>query len=273
MKNFITVILSIFITIILILLGISISSKKMITETATLFIQEEITNKIIETTTESNPNINKEEIKEKVNRILTENPKIKNFVDSSFDKFMGILNDEIAIQDINIESEIEDLIKTATPLLNEYGITITPEMKNEIMSYVKTNEANNVINETITEIKTNMPKNIDVMITTFSNLVSMKFKMILIFLIIIFLIIIAFLKKSYYKWTLNLSMPSIIVGVFFISLGFLINKILETEEIIINMNSLKNYGIINLIIGVFLLITYIVLNKVLKKKTIEELQA
>ena len=50
MKNIITALLSIFITLILIVLGLSISAKNLITETATIIIQEEVTNKIIENT-------------------------------------------------------------------------------------------------------------------------------------------------------------------------------------------------------------------------------
>ena len=270
MKNIITALLSIFITLILIVLGLSISAKNVITETATIIIQEEVTNKIIETTIENNNEINKEEIKEKVNKLLNENPKLKNFINDSFDKLIKVLNDETKITDINLENEIENLIESVTPILSEYGVTLTPEMKNEIMSYVKTDEANNVINKAITEIKTSIPKNVDVMIKTFTNLVSIKFKIFLISLIIIFLLIIAFLKKNYYKWTLNLAIPAIIVGIFYTIFSYLIKTLIETEDIVINMNSIKTYGIINLVLGIILIIIFIILNNIFKNKIVEK---
>lgn len=271
MKSILTSLLSIFITLILIVLGISISVKNVITETVTIIIKEEITNKIVETSNEETTKLTNEEIKEKVDEILKKNKEINNFVNSSFDKLMKVLNDEIKINEINFESEVNDLLETITPLLNEYGITITDEMKNEIMSYVKTEEANNFINKTITEIKESLPENMNVMITTFTNLVSMKYKIFLISLIIVFLTIIALIKKSYYSWTINLSIPSIITGIFYTSFTYLINDLIETEEITINMNSLKNYGILNIILGIVLLIIYIVLNKKLKNKQVEEI--
>lgn len=264
MKSFVTVVLTIFITGILVLLGISLSSKSLIIETVNIMIKEEVVNKIIEDNHENNE-LKREEVQEKVNEVMDENPKIKDFVNKYFDKFIDVMNDKIDIKDINLDNEVENLIEESRPILDEYGITITDETKDEIMSFVKSEDTNNNLSETVEEIKTSVPVVVRTTFKGFAMFLSFKFKMLLVSFVIIFLVLIAWLKKSYYKWTINLGVPCSLNGTLFLGLVMLFNKVFELEDITLDISTMNNYGVINLVLGAILLIVYIVLSNVLNK--------
>lgn len=268
MKGFLRGLLTIWITILLIIFGLVLSIKSILIDTADTMIKKEISNNIVsEIKNYENEEISEEVITE-VKDTIENNKEIKKIIDTYFDKALDILVNDSA-EKIDVSNDLNILIDEGEKILNDNGITITEEEKKELLSMVSTDEVNNLVNNTIVEVKENLTSETKIVLDTYKFLTSNTFKLILVSLIIISLLLIALLKRSYYKWLSNFGSSSIVAGLIVGALlPFSISTILssiETEEIVISTSSLNTYGYILIAIGMLSIILNIVISKILSK--------
>lgn len=267
MKKLLIGILTIFITLGFILLGISLNLKSTVTNAATTIIKEEVTSTMT-TYLEENTNGNKEEIKKGVDKVLNSNDTLKKTIDKYYDEIINILSSKEA-KEINVASELETLIDDSEEILKEYGVTISKQDKEKLMEMVSNEEINKTVNDAIKEIKSDMPKEVTEAINILNFISSTPFKVILISVVVLLLVIIALLKKSFYKWLVNFGTSTIVTGLLY---GFLLPNIIDiisknlNENINISLPSMVNYGYIVLILGVIAVILNIILNKIFHKE-------
>lgn len=271
MKKLLIGILTIFITVNFILLGLSINLKGTIVDTVGIIVKENVVENIADYL-EENTSVSKDDAKKSINEILESNNTIKKTVNGYFDKIMDIMNDK-EVTDINIASDIEILINENESTLKKYGINITEEDKKGITSVVSNEEINKKLNESITEFKNSMPSEAKIAIDIFNFVRGTTFKIILVSVIVTFLALIALLKKSPYKWLVNLGIASVLSG---LSVGVLVPSILKfiTESlsneatITISTTHISNYGYIVLSIGLISIILHTVISIITKKKVL-----
>ncbi len=267
MKKLLISLLTIFITIGLILLGISLNLKRTISNVTSTIIKEEVTNTMT-TYLENNTSVDKEEIKKGVDKVLNSNDTLKKTIDNYYDEIINVLGNKDA-KEINVASELETLIDNSEEILKEYGVTISKQDKEKLMEIVSNDEINKTVNEAIKEIKSDMPKEVTEVINILNFISGTTFKIILISVIILFLVVIALLKKSTYKWLINFGIASIITGLLY---SFVLPNLMDiitkslNDNISISLSSMVNYGYIVLILGVIAVILNIVLNKIFNKE-------
>ncbi len=271
MKKFLIGLFMIIMTLAFIALGISFTIEKTITENIGEIVKEEVTNEIVDKVSK-NTNVDKEEIKKEITKVVEENATIKKVLDESLDKAMDILNGK-EMEDLDFSNELEELIDSSEGVLKEYGITITKEQKEELLEVVSSEEFNQEFQNTVKEVKEDMPENAKTAIDAFNFIRSTTFKSMLIVGIVVILICIALLKKSYYKWLGSLSKATIVTGIFysaFVSLfvNFINNELASEHNITLSTVSMNYYGYILLGIGVVALIANIVLSKTIRQKEI-----
>lgn len=265
LKSFLIGVFTTLLTLILFVLGISLNLKYTITDTVGVVVKKGITDNIVDTIAE-NSEMDKEEIRTEINKVLEDNPTIKKTVEDCFDKAMDILNGK-DIAELNLQNEIEKVINENESTLKEYGITITEEDKQEILDYVSSEEFNNQFNDSIKDIKNEMPSYAVKIFNIFNLIISQTFRLILICSVIILIILISLLKKSFYKWLPNFSVATIINGILYSTVFVLLEEILKnSEEIKISLSSFKLYGFIMIVLGILSIILNIIFKKIIIKQ-------
>lgn len=266
MKKFLIGILTLIMTIVLIAFGLVINLKSMVVDTIDVVVKKEITNEIVNYI-EDNTDFNKEEVKTSIDKVLNENETIKKTVDSYLDRFMDIMNDK-KVNDIDLSKELESIINDSEPILKEYGITISEKDKKELLETVSSEEINKAFNETITEIKGDMPTEVKMALDIYNFVTSTTFKLILIGGVVVLLIFIALLKKSYYKWLSNFGGSLFISG---IVIGILLPIVLDAllkeigNGVTISSGSFSTYGYISICMGIVAIIINIIIPKIINK--------
>lgn len=271
MKKFLIGILTIFMTLAFIVLGVSLNLEAVVTENIEGFVKEEITTEIVKEVSK-NTNIDKENVKKELTKVIEENDDLKNAIEDSLDKVMDLLSGK-EIKEINLSHELENIIHNSEDVLKNYGITITEEEKKELLDMVSSEEFNKEFQNSIKEVQENLPSNAKVAIDTFQFFRSTTFKSILIGSIVIILIVIALLKNSYYKWLGNLSEATLISGILFgVLMPWLINlvnqELASSGKFVLSLNSICRYGYALIGIGILSLVLKIVLVKLLDKNEV-----
>lgn len=258
-------------TLVLFVLGISLNLKYTITDTVGVVVKEKITDNIVDTISE-NSEMNKEEIRTEINKVLEDNPTIKKTIEDCFDIAMDILNGK-DIAELNLRDEIEKVINDNESVLNEYGITITEEEKLEILDYVSSEEFSSEFSNSIKDIKQGMPSYALTIFNIFNVVISQTFKLILISSAIILIVLIALLKKSFYKWLPNFSVATIINGILYSTIFVLLDEILKkSEEVTISLSSFKLYGFIMIGLGILSIVLNIILKKIATQKHVDYME-
>lgn len=272
MKKFLRGLLTIALTFLLIALGIVLSFKTMLINTADQMIKREMTHQFINTMQEQNSEVDEEAIK-KIKETIEKNETIQDIMNTYFDQVIEILGSEEELK-INITEDLNTLGDEGEKILKEYGITITPAEKEELLDMVSTEEVNTLLNETLAEAKQNLPEQIKEEIKIYQFVMGPTFKVMLCGVILLDLLFIALLKKSAYKWLSNLGGSSLIVGLF---IGFVIplsiDKLLKTLDnenlFAFNTEALANYGYVLIGIGIVAYVLEFILKKTIEKKPIE----
>jgi len=268
MKKFLIGILTAFITIAIMILGLSMNIKSFVVDTVDRVVKKEVTNDISnyvgELTGES-----PEEIKKGIDKVLNENETIKNIADNYFDIAIDIMMGKTT-ENINIGKDLENVINSSDDILKEYGINLSEKDKQELIEYVSSDEVNNAFNETISEFKSDMPSEVKTALEIFNFFRSTTFKLILVGIIILFLGLIALLKKSTYKWLSNLGGACIISGIVMsLLMPFGIDTIsreLNGSSIVLSSKAFSIYGYIVIGIGLIAIILNIVISKLIANK-------
>lgn len=275
MRKFLIGLLTILLTFAFLVLGISWNLKAVITENIEGILKEEITTEIVSEVAK-NTNINKENVKKELTKVMEENVGLKNAIDDSFEKIMDILSGK-EVNEINLSHELENVIHNSEKVLKSYGITVSKEEKEKLLHIVSSEEFNKDFQNSVREVQENLPSNTKVVINAFLFFRSTTFKCILVGSIIVILGLIAILKKSYYKWLGNLSEATFISGILFgILMPWVVNlinqELVGRNRFVLSMNSISQYGYILLGIGIFSLVLKVVFAKILDKKEISSAQ-
>jgi len=272
MKKFLRGLLTVVLTFLLIALGIVLSFKTMLINTADQMIKREMTHQFINTMQEQNSEVDEEAI-QKIKETIEKNETIQDIMNTYFNQVIEILGSEEELK-INITQDLNTLVDEGEKILKEYGITITPVEKEELLDMVSMEEVNTLLNETLTEAKQNLPEQIKEEIKIYQFVMGPTFKVMLCGVILLDLLFIALLKKSAYKWLSNLGGSSLIVGLF---IGFVIplsiDKLLKTLDnenlFAFNTEALSNYGYVLIGIGIVAYVLEFILKKTIENKPIE----
>lgn len=271
MKGFLRGILTIWITVLLMTFTLLLSVKGIIIDTADTMMKKELTENIVNTIVENSSSDISDEVLDEVKDTIENNPEIKQMMDKYFNQALDILSSDDSTERIDVSKELSGLIDEGEKILNNHGITMTEEQKEELNSIASSDEINNLVNDTIQEVKEDLPSSTRGILKTYKSLTSGSMKVGVIILIIVSLVLIALLKKSYYKWLSNfggaLLVSGIIIGVVFSLLFNTLLSIIEAEEDLgISVSSLNTNGYILIFLGVTSIVLNIVISKFLTKK-------
>ena len=256
-------------TIILFVFGISLNFKYTITDTIGEVVKKGITDNIVNIVSEHSE-MAVGEIRTEVDKVFTDNPKVKDMVEHCFNKAMDILNGK-NITNLNLQNDIEKIINENQPKLEKIGINISEEDKQKILDFVSSEDFNNKFNEAIDKIKGNVPNEALKVFDILNFFMSQKFRIILMCTFVVLLILIALLKKSFYKWLSNLAIATIINGILYSIIFGIADWLLKgKEDLDISLSNFTQYGYIMLIVGILSIILNIVINAICKKKTIKK---
>lgn len=268
MKGFLRALLTIWMTLLLITFGLVLSLKGILIDTADTIIKKEISNKVVDEIKNYKSEEIPEEVINQVKDTIDNNKEIKKLMDTYYDKVIDILVNE-SNEKIDVSNDLNTIIDEGEKILNDNGITITKEEKDQLLSMVSTDEVNNMVNDTIIEVKENLTGETKVVLDTYKFLMGNTFKIILITLLVVALLLIALLKKSFYKWLSNLGGTSIasgiIVGILMPYFVDLLVGMIDNDSLVISTNSLNTYGYIMIVFGILLIILNVVISKILEK--------
>ena len=271
-KCFLVSILTILIAIAIFVLVIVINFKANLIDTMDVALKNELSKEIVDLTKDIT-NKNPEDIKKEVDKVLKENKNIKKILDSSYDEILAVIEGE-KIADLDISLEIEELVDETVEVLKDYDINLTDDDKKEIMNIVNSADVNDNINTAIGDLAKEISAENKTALDVYNFITGTTFKIILIGVIIICVALIALIKKSVYKWLIDLGVAGLTVGA---TISFLIPMIIdwlmdlasENEGIVISVTSLTTYGYIWIGIGLVAVVGNFVLNKVLNKEKVE----
>ncbi len=271
-KGFLVSILTIIIAIAIFVLGIVLNFKATLIDTMDVALKNELSKEIVDLTKDIT-NKNPEDIKKEVDKVLKENKNIKKILDSSYDEILAVIEGE-KIADLDISLEIEELVDETVEVLKDYDINLTDDDKKEIMNIVNSADVNDNINTAIGDLAKEISAENKTALDVYNFITGTTFKIILIGVIIICVALIALIKKSVYKWLIDLGIAGLTVGA---TISFLIPMIIdwlmdlasENEGIVISVTSLTTYGYIWIGIGLVAVVGNFVLNKVLNKEKVE----
>ena len=194
-----------------------------------------------------------------------------------FDKIIAVLSSKEDSVDIDVAKEIEEIINDSEDLLEEHGVTISEEEKEELIEALSSDELNDAVNEALTEMKSNMDSDVKAVFDFYVSVTSSSFKIVVIALIAIALVIIALLHKNYYGWLFNLGIASIITGVLLgLALPSLIDAVIaemsSESDVILSTVAFSRYGYILLAVGVVSIVAKIFIGKNQVKTVKEEVK-
>ena len=230
--------------------------------------KEEITRQMTERFEESFPELSEEELN-KLEENLQNNEQVDELVDKYSEKIIRDLSED-NIEDVNFEEDLRTFILENKSTIEEAsGHELTEEeIDTAIDEMIQNEDLNETYKQIITEAKQEMPEESQTMIDSYNNITSENFMIALVIITVISIIIIALLKKSYYKWIVNIAIAGIISAVFTALIGGCMALVLNLA-----MASLEGMSAVSatpiIITSAIMLIASIVLlviNSILDKK-------
>lgn len=181
--------------------------------------KEEITRQMTERFEESFPELSEEELN-KLEENLQNNEQVDELVDKYSEKIIRDLSED-NIEDVNFEEDLRTFILENKSTIEEAsGHELTEEeIDTAIDEMIQNEDLNETYKQIITEAKQEMPEESQTMIDSYNNITSENFMIALVIITVISIIIIALLKKSYYKWIVNIAIAGIISAVFTALIG------------------------------------------------------
>lgn len=275
MKKFITVLSSIILFFGLIFLVLAFTTKKIIVSTLTdSMVTKEVSNQVINVIYEYAPDAITDEVLTRIEEEIATNPEVQSIVNKYFDGIVESIVNNTDVEVPDTKEELEKLINDNVDLLNEMNVTLTEEQKNEIVNELEDSKVIETVYKTVSySVKKGLTEEQKTAIGIYSFITSNTFKYIICGVILALLLVVCLVKKSIYKWMINVS-PSLIIiclGILFV-LPMLIDKIggMLTNKLIgktadININVLTNWGIAYLVLGVILTVGYIIIKNIKKE--------
>jgi len=277
MKGFLRGILTIWITVLLMAFTLLLSIKGIIINTADTMVKKELTDNVVNSIVSNSSSDISDEVIDEVKDTIENNPDIKKMMDKYYDQALDILSDESSQKKIDVSKDLNGIIDEGEKILNNHGITLTEEQKEELNTIASSEEVNQLVNDTIQEAKEDLPSGTRGMLKTYKSLTSGTMKVGVILLIIVSLVLIALLKKSYYKWLSNFGGASVVSGIMIgVVLPFLFNTLLNIveaeDDLGISISSLNTNGYILIFLGVIAIALNMIIPKFMNRnKEIKDL--
>lgn len=197
-----------------------------------LFAKEAVTKDLVgtyakeEISTEIVNNIKKElpEVEEAKITALEEKLQSDEKTQAIIDKYIArVLNDldSEKVSDINIEEDVKSIIKeNRQEFETVVGRELSDEKIDEVINEISEKEdINGTYKEMIEKAKQEMPRESKTLITSYNSISSQEFIVVLVVITVISIIALAFLKKPYYKWIVNVGIAGIIASIMIAIIG------------------------------------------------------
>lgn len=134
-----------------------------------------------------------------------------------------VLNDldSEKVSDINIEEDVKSIIKeNRQEFETVVGRELSDEKIDEVINEISEKEdINGTYKEMIEKAKQEMPRESKTLITSYNSISSQEFIVVLVVITVISIIALAFLKKPYYKWIVNVGIAGIIASIMIAIIG------------------------------------------------------
>ncbi len=272
MKKFfiaiLNIIFTVLITFLICLLGLSFSIKKIVVNTISKeVVSKEISSEIVDNAKKIYDGIDYDTLKNVEINVLNSSS-INDITEKYFDKIVDYIINDKEISDVDIKSDVTQIVNLSEVILKRNNIEISDEQKEEMINKISQDDRIKKVYQNVTkDIKNNMPSEGIMALKAYDEITSDKFKAMAISMIILLIILIAILKKSYYRWIFNLAF-SFAMSFVFTSLiaPFILDIVFSdvSNGFTLNVNSLINYGYICFGICALLIIIYIILNMISK---------
>ena len=270
MRKIFIALLTLIITALICLLSVSFCIKDIIVDTlskevVSLEIKEKVTSEIKKEYTDIDY-----DTLSKVGDSIQTSSELYNITNKYFD---NIIESVIKGDDVDVpktKEEILNLINENEDILTRNGIEVSDSKKEEIASELSDGgKLDKIYKNVRNSVKKNLSTKEIELVKMYDRMTKPLFRWIIISIILIATILIAVLKKTYYRWTLNLGVSFLLSGIVLALLTPLITDDLSyriTEKVIgkasnINVNALTNIGYGFLAICALLIIIYVVGNK------------
>ena len=235
--------------------------------------KEEIIKQMSESFKNEFPELTDENIKELEDNLRT-NETIDNLMNKYSDKIMKDLTTD-EIENINIEDDLKTFMKENKATIEQVtGQNISDEKLDEFVDEVTQDEdINEAYKKMIEEAKTSMPEEGQAVLDGYNNVTTDNFMIGLIITSIISIIIIALLKKTYYKWIVNIAIAGFVSALFVALIGgsvaLVLNVAIEIETVGISaMPMLITSGIMLLVSIVLIVINSILDSRKAKRHAV-----
>jgi len=169
MKGFLRGILTVLMTVLLMVFTLFISVKGIIIDTADTMMKKELTDNVVNTIVENSTSDISNEVIDEVKDTIERNPEIKQMMDKYFDQAIDILSSNDSTEKIDVSKELNGIINEGEKILNNHGITMTEEQKEELNSIASSDEINHLVNDTIQEVKEDLPSSTKGMLKTYKS--------------------------------------------------------------------------------------------------------
>ena len=271
MKRFLLVLLSFLISVIILALCVSYGIKSVVVNIISdNIIKGEITSNVIEEIKDTYSNVSYDLLEEI--EINTKNSDEVNKITQKYlDGILDSLSGKGEIEVPNTKEELLTIIEDNEKILEENGIDFTDEQKDHITNeLVESGVIDEVYKKLSDELKDNMSDDEEKLVSTYVFIQSNTFRMLCFSSIFILLLIIALLKRSFYRWSVNLGISLVISGLLIIlllpimvnGLGDIFASKLMDQDLSININNIVNYGYVCVMLSALFIIIYIIGNKV-----------
>lgn len=214
------------------------------------------------------------EIEEETVSKILEVEEVNQFFDTYIDKTIAGLTDEEALNDISIGEDIIQYIKDNESTLEEQlGVDIPVDKIDEMVTEEELQMIDEQYKSAISETRETMPEYQKNVIRIYEFLISTNFKIAVGVIIALILLLIAVVQKSFYKWLKNLSVSTIISGIFVLIMGTFVSWIVNAAIAEMNVDfvfdavSLYAGGGIACLSGIIIIIIYMIVKKMVEKRS------
>lgn len=271
MKKVFCIILTIFISILISLFCISYGIKDACVNTiSNAIVKREITSKIVLSVKNIYSDVSYETL-EDIEDEVSNNVSINELTSKYFEEIVDSIINNREIESPDTKKELLSLLEDNENVLEKHGIEVSEEQKQKIIDeIVDSNIVNDVYKKVSTIIKKNLNENQKKAVNMYKIVISKNFRLILISLMVISLILLILLKKSAYKFSINLGIAGILSGIFITFILPIITNMISSEltskligeSTLININKLINYGYLCFIFASIFIIIYFIGNKI-----------
>ena len=271
MKKVFCIILTIFISILISLFCISYGIKDACVNTiSNAIVKREITSKIVLSVKNIYYDVSYETL-EDIEDEVSNNVSINELTSKYFEEIVDSIINNREIESPDTKKELLSLLEDNENVLEKHGIEVSEDQKQKIIDeIVESNIVNDVYKKVSTIIKKNLNENQKKAVNMYKIVISKNFRLILISLIIISLILLILLKKSAYKFSINLGIAGVLSGIFITFILPIITNMISNEltskligeSALININKLINYGYLCFIFASIFIIIYFIGNKI-----------